>query len=99
VDLKSMKMEHKEMDREEKACASLYGEGRPEYPWGLLLRCDEEILKKLGITSLPDVGSSLDLVAKVKVCSVSSNETEKGAMRHIELQITDMALGGGETTA
>lgn len=99
MDLKSMKVEHKEMDKEEKTCAALYGEGRPEYPWGLMLRCDEETIKKLGLGSLPDVGSSLDLIAKVKVCSVSSNETEKGAMRHIELQITDMALGGGEASA
>jgi len=69
---------------------------RPIYPYGLVVRLDEDAIKKLGI-ELPKVDSDLLLTARVCVTSVSSNEhtgSAKGPHMHrnIELQIEAMSL-------
>jgi len=65
---------------------------RPEYPYGLNISLENDSLDKLSMKSLPDVGDEMTLIAKVKVVSVSSNESESGERRSISLQITDMDL-------
>jgi hypothetical protein len=93
MELKSMKLDPPK-EEECKPCDVMYGKSdRPEYPWGLCVRLDDELLKKLGITDLPAVGAELMLEAKVKVVSTASNEYEGGARRNVELQITDMGIG------
>lgn len=67
------------------------------YPYGLCLHLDDEVVAKLGLSKLPEVGKPIMLVAKVDVSSVSSNEytTEGGKVETREsmsLQITDMML-------
>lgn len=65
----------------------------PDYPYGLTLRLEDEHLKKLGISSLPKVGTSMAIEATCKVTSVSSNESERGSSRRcIELQIQKLGL-------
>jgi len=64
----------------------------PMYPYGLQLRLDEEALDKLGEDQLPDVGGTILVIAKARVTSVSSNESDSGKRRNVELQITDLCL-------
>lgn len=71
--------------------------GTPEYPYGLCICLDEDTISKLGITTLPKVGQSMTMQAKVEVRSVSdSNSKDMGRQRRLELQITDMALAGSK---
>jgi hypothetical protein len=93
MNLVSMKIEHKE---EPRPAEVMYGSDRPEYPYGLRLHLNEEELKKLGITQLPDVGVEMLISAKVKVCSVNSYSSENGEHRGMELQIIEMGLGSKE---
>lgn len=65
---------------------------QPAYPYGLTICLDNESLTKLGITSLPDIGTPFLLVARVEVCSTSQYQSQSGADRNLSLQITDMQL-------
>lgn len=67
------------------------GEG-PAYPWGLCLYLDDDVLQKLGMTALPDVGTRLMLHAVVEVTSNSQRQTQEGKTVSMDLQITDMDL-------
>lgn len=69
-------------------------DGGPAYPYGLSLYLDDETLKKLGITTLPDVGSKLMLQAVVEVTGNSQRQTQEGKTVCMDLQITDMDLTG-----
>jgi len=90
--LKSMKTTKADRTAREKQYSDPLVE-QDTYPYGLTLRLDEETIAKLDIGELPDVEVVLDLVAKVRVTSVSSNQTTGGGTRRsLELQITEMAL-------
>lgn len=67
-------------------------EDQPAYPCGLSIYLDDEVLAKLGMTVLPDVGAPLTLMARVEVRSKSQYENQKGTDTSLSLQITDMAL-------
>lgn len=72
----------------------------PIYPWGLSINLDTESLEKLGVEELPEVGDERLVIAKVKVTSVSSSDSESGANRNVGLQITEMCLeDAGEKAA
>lgn len=66
----------------------------PEYPYGLTLCLDDDILAKLGIdpAKLPPVGSVFYIEAKAEVCSTSQYQNQDGADSSLSLQITDMSL-------
>jgi hypothetical protein len=66
----------------------------PEYPYGLTICLDDEILAKLGIdpSALPPVGSVFFIEAKAQVCSTSQYQNQDGADASMSLQITDMSL-------
>jgi hypothetical protein len=65
----------------------------PRYPYGLCLCLNDEALAKLGITTLPAVGTKMALNAVVIVTSVGSSQQQDGeAENRAELQITDMEL-------
>lgn len=99
-ELKSMKLsrsEAKEASEPEEV------EG-PEYPHGLSLRLDDESLGKLGMKSLPEVGKTLLLAARVEVTEVSehSRRGQEEPVRGLSLQITEMDLAenpGKKSTA
>jgi hypothetical protein len=68
-------------------------EDAPIYPWGLSICLEEEALDKLDLETLPDVDQVLQLVARVTVTAVSSNQTSGGGNRRsLSLQITDLGL-------
>ena len=66
------------------------------YPYGLCLAFDDDIMEKLGITEMPDVGDMIHIAAMAKVTSVSDRENEctdgtTKRCRRVELQITHLA--------
>ena len=67
-------------------------EQRDEYPWGLLLTLNSEVIKRLRLT-LPKVGDEMMLVARVKVMSTGTSEDGKETRQSADMQITDMGLG------
>jgi hypothetical protein len=70
----------------------------PEYPYGLCIDLDDDALEKLGITTLPKVGSEMLINAKVVVKSVSSYDTQGGESEaRASLQITDMEIASTQT--
>lgn len=79
--------------KNELGCVPSDGKG-PAYPYGLCLYLDDETLAKLGVTSLPDVGTKMQLVATVEVASNSQRQTQDGKTVNMDLQITDMELTG-----
>ena len=70
----------------------------PQYPYGLCISLHEDELEKLGITSLPAVGTEMALMAKVYVKSTSSYQTQEGGSNmSVDLQITYMEIGAAST--
>lgn len=68
----------------------------PEYPWGLRLDLTEDVVKRLELSSLPDVDKELMLHAKVKVTAISVSDFKETKQRNIQLQITALGLGDVE---
>lgn len=67
----------------------------PKYPWGLSICLNDDSLEKLGVKSLPAVGTEVTIVAKATVSGTSENATENdGTRSSMDLQITDMQLDG-----
>ena len=64
-----------------------------DYPAGLCLSWDEEILEKLDLDDDIELGDTVDIRAFAKVCSVSKTNDHC----RIELQITDMAVENEDT--
>ncbi|MDF7242957.1 capsid staple protein [Proteus mirabilis] len=71
-------------------------ETREEYPYGLRISLENDTIEKLDV-SIPDVGESIELSAVAKILSKSINEREGKKSVYVELQITDLALGVGDT--
>lgn len=69
----------------------------PAYPYGLRLCLNDEVLKKLGISTLPAINDRMVLHALVEVVSVSEYKSQEAdgdtqESRSVDLQITDMEL-------
>lgn len=91
--LVSMKLDKKAM---KERATPMSGEDGPVYPWGLAVTLDDESLSALDLSSLPKVGATLMLLAKVDVTSSSENKTGDGVRRSLSLQITDLALDAAD---
>lgn len=88
MDLKSMKCDPRPDDSPSNMICS-----DNEYPYGLCLNLEDEQIKKLGISKLPEVGETMTLTAKVEVSSLSQRDTREGGKKSsLSLQITDMAV-------
>lgn len=62
-----------------------------EYPYGLLLRLDNETMKMLGISvSSYKIGDTVTVSAKGKVVEMSERESENDSYKSLEIQITHM---------
>lgn len=75
------------------------------YPYGTRIDLNKESLDKLGIKTMPAVGTEIMIECKVKVIAVRESASERDTSRSLELQITDMDLeldedevGEGELT-
>jgi hypothetical protein len=78
-------------------CVSPDADSLPKYPYGLTLYLDDDTLKKLGITDLPKVGTSIPATITVMVTGTSQRATQSSkegeTMRTcVDLQITDMEM-------
>lgn len=66
----------------------------PQYPYGLRICLDSDVILALGLKDLPSVGSLLEMKAKVEVCSTNESESkEYGKKMYMDLQIVEMELG------
>lgn len=64
-----------------------------EYPYGLCICLDNDMIEKLGLDDDVEAGDGIQFVAYAKVTSSSSNDTAAGTKRRVEIQITHMGLG------
>jgi hypothetical protein len=83
-----------EAEREEMPGEVEYDE--PMYPYGLCLHLSQDEMEKLGITTLPAVGTEMTITAKAFVKGTSAYETQGGKDMSMDLQITDMEIGASE---
>lgn len=88
VDLKLTPEEAKKLD----CCVPMTDETAPQYPWGLCISLDDVTLRKLGITDLPDVGTTMQLTAIVEVSNTGQYANQSGKEKSLSLQFTAMAL-------
>lgn len=88
--MKSMKL--KNMKQEVLTAVPEEDDDAPKYPYGLRIRLEEEQLAALGMKLLPGIDKEVVVSAKGYVCSVSSNESEYGSHRCVEIQLTELAL-------
>lgn len=88
----SMKMTAEEAKDCGAICTQDGDDKGPAYPYGLCIYLDDKALAKLGITTLPDVGTKMTLHAVVEVTSNSQRQTQDGKTVNMDLQITDMEL-------
>ena len=88
--MKSMKFSKGESQMPE---PSIIG-GGPEFPYGLKICLNQDVLKRLNLGALPIVGQTMGLHAIVEVVGVHSdpNNQTGGKNFSVELQITDMEL-------
>lgn len=76
--------------------------GECVYPYGLTLRLEKEALEKLGMDTLPKVGSKMRVAAVAVVTEVRSSQSSSGSgSKCVELQIQklDLSAGGGADSA
>lgn len=83
--------------KKEYGCEPSDTDNLPKYPYGLSIYLDDDTLKKLGITDLPKVGTSIPATITVTVTGTSQRATQSGKegenMRTcVDLQITDMDI-------
>lgn len=101
--LVDMALSAEEARKESDCCgmtsSSAADDNAPKYPWGLTLNLDDAALEKLGITSLPEVGKSMTLTARVEVCSTSQYDNQKGSDKSVSLQVTAMELGAASESS
>lgn len=78
---------------------SAEAEDAPKYPYGTALYLNEDTMKKLGLETLPAVGTEMTLTAKVKIVGVSERERLGGEKcQNVDMQITEMELGAPQQT-
>lgn len=72
---------------------------RPKYPYGTSMYLNDEVLAKLGIKEMPDVGTTLMIQAVAKVTGTSEREYEGGSHRTLDIQFIEMGCEEGEEAA
>lgn len=90
--LTDMKITKKEVKGKSAPCCGL-DSSSSRYPYGLEIRLDDEVMKKLGI-DLPEVGKEISIVAKATATEASSRDSQDGGKRlSCTLQITKLKVG------
>lgn len=64
---------------------------RDDYPWGLCITLNNDTLNKLKAQP-QGVGTEVMITAKAVIRGMSVRESDEGANRSADLQITDMAI-------
>ena len=68
----------------------------PDYPYGTRLSLNADSLDKLGLKSMPKVGSKFMVHGMGVVTAVSSHESKNGGDRSVEIQLQKMCCEPGE---
>lgn len=71
---------------------TILGKDVPEFPYGMRISMDEELLERLDLEADCEVGDYLDLRCFAVVTSVSKNKTNSGMKCCVELQIEKVAI-------
>lgn len=87
VGMKLQKISKKEQGED----SSMPGMSKDEYPYGLKISLNEEQLKKMEHVANLSVGDEVDLEAKGKITSMSSDERSDGKNRSVTIQITSLS--------
>lgn len=83
----SMKLSKKDQQGNEICCET------PDYPYGLTLHLSNEILEKLKMKTLPEVGKMCVISGAGKVVSVSENDSKEGGKRRdVTIQIEELGV-------
>jgi hypothetical protein len=64
----------------------------PRYPEELCLTLESDDLKKLNITTMPAIGTVMEIRARVYVKAIESSQTQGGVEKEVELQVTHMGI-------
>lgn len=64
-----------------------------DFPFGLSISLDDETLDKLGITTLPKVGSDMIVAGVGVVESISERSDKNRKSRNVQIQLTKLAVG------
>jgi len=89
--LVDMKRTPEEIKAQEKAYAEGPGGSDDQYPWSMKMTLGKEELAKLGITTLPEVGSEFHLEGIATVVGVRQSQGENDEdSRSVDLQITQL---------
>lgn len=67
-----------------------------EYGYGTCIHLDEDQCEALGLTTLPAPGQVVMIRARCVVTRTMVEDDGEGPENHMNLQITDMELGGAE---
>lgn len=78
--------------RQEEPEAPIKPHDGPRYPYGLEISLEDELLKKLGITKLPQVGETINIRAVGSVTSVSERQDQRRESRDLRIQIEKIEL-------
>lgn len=90
--LKSMQLTPEEA-KDEYACAPTSDGDAPKYPYGLTLCLGDEALAKLGVQSLPAVGTRVLVLAEAYVSGISMRERQGGKRtQDVDIQLTALDL-------
>lgn len=69
------------------------GGSHDDFPYGTSISLDGESLKKLGITTLPQVGDELIVASVGRVTSVSERSDSNRKTRNVTIQLERMDIG------
>lgn len=68
-------------------------QGKADYPYGLRITLEPEVLKKIGLDKMPKVGDMMMLHAMTEVVGVNADRGQAGGKDlRVELQITMLDL-------
>lgn len=89
--MKNLKLSEK---KKEELSATEAASDAPQYPWGTRISLEEEQIALFPELQDVSVGDEMEATIRVRVKSVSENESEEGGKKsryqRVELQITDM---------
>lgn len=89
--LKSMKITKEDRKKKEEMYKSPCID-TDDFPYGLRIHLDAEILAKLGIKTLPKVGTMVKITAEAQVRSTEVNERDGKEKKSMSIQIEKMDL-------
>lgn len=92
--MKSLKISAKKAKEKNQPMVAMSEEDR--YPYGTRIDLDKDSLEKLGIKTMPAVGTEMMIECKVTVIAVRESASQENTSRSMELQITAMDIEADE---